>query len=171
MRLADQTDTASGFQVTFRHHVPEEERLSETDPLTIDVTYDRTELEVNDTVTATARVVNNLDAVAPMVILDLPVPAGFAIEPKDFDALIAAGTIAKYQVTPRSTIIYLRQIMPNQPLLLRYRLRATMPVKIQVPTAQAYLYYDPDVRGESEPVRMIVARGQRVSEYLAARSR
>ena len=82
-----------------------------------------------------------------MVILDLPIPAGFAVDPEDLEKLVADGSgIAKYQLTPRSAIVYLRQLSPDEPLVLHYRLRATMPVKITVPPARAYEYYDPDTQ-------------------------
>jgi uncharacterized protein YfaS (alpha-2-macroglobulin family) len=93
-----------------------------------------------------------------MVILDLPTPPGFAVEPADFDTLVSTGRIAKFQFTPRSTIVYLRQLAPNEPLQWSYRLRATLPVKVHVPAARAYLYYDPDTRGESQPSQMVVTQ-------------
>ena len=95
-----------------------------------------------------------------MVILDLPIPAGFAVEPDDFSRHLVDGTIAKYQVTPRSVIVYLRQLLPKEPLVLRYRLRATMPVKITAPGARAYEYYDPDKEATSPAVRLTVTPRQ-----------
>jgi len=124
--------------------------------LSIELAYDKTELSVNDTVGVTAIVANKTGEAAPMVILDLPIPAGFAVESEDFEKLVAAGTIAKYQLTPRSTIVYLRQLSPTEPLLLRYGLRATMPVKITVPPARAYEYYDPDKQVSSAATSLTV---------------
>ena len=97
-----------------------------------------------------ATLTNNRSQVAPMVILDLPVPAGFALVTEDLERLVASQVIAKYQVTSRSAIVYLRELKPASPLRLRYGLRATMPVKLLIPAAQAYEYYDPDVRSESD---------------------
>jgi uncharacterized protein YfaS (alpha-2-macroglobulin family) len=107
-------------------------------------------------VQATATVVNNLPQAAPMVILDLPIPAGFAVETADLDELVTSQLIAKVQLNPRSAVLYLRGLEPQTPLVLRYRLRATMPMKITVPPAQAYEYYDPDRRGVSSTVRLVV---------------
>ena len=42
-----------------------------------------------------------------------------------------------------------RELEPGEPLVLAYRLRATMPVKVTVPPAVAYEYYDPDTRAQS----------------------
>jgi uncharacterized protein YfaS (alpha-2-macroglobulin family) len=77
-------------------------------------------------------------------MLDLAIPAGFALEEEDFESLLTQNKIAKYQLTPRSTIVYLRALAPAEPLELTYHLRATTPVKLTAPPARAYEYYDPD---------------------------
>jgi len=107
-------------------------------------------------VTATATIANRLPVPSPMVILDLPIPAGFAPEAEDWAGLAKNGTIAKYQQTPRSMIVYLRQLAPGKPLELRYRLRATMPVKVSSGSARVYEYYDPDKQAAAPPVSLTV---------------
>ena len=84
-----------------------------------------------------------------MVVLDLPVPPGFALDTNDLAGLVSEGAIARYQATPRSAIVYLRGLEPGKPLQLRYRLRASMPARITAPAARAYEYYDPDKSGTS----------------------
>jgi len=153
--LTDQSGTAPGYQITFRHHVPDD-RDKASRALSIDIQYDRTDLVTGAEVTATATVVNHSSTTAPMVIVDLPIPAGFAVEADDLETMVASRTIAKYQLAPRSVIVYLRGLRPKQSLELRYRLRATMPVKVRVPPGVVYLYYDPDTRDESLPVSMTV---------------
>jgi uncharacterized protein YfaS (alpha-2-macroglobulin family) len=59
-------------------------------------------------------------------------------------------------MTPRSLVVYLRALEPAQPLTLQYRLRAVMPVTVQVPPAQVYEYYDPDRRGVGTPATLTV---------------
>jgi hypothetical protein len=150
LTLRETTSTSAGYQVTFRYHVPDAAPRPEKEgPLAIELKYDRTELEVDGTVRATARVENRLGAAAPMVMLDLPVPAGFAVEDDDFSGLVKAGTIARYQVRPRQVIVYLRGLAPGQPLQLSYRLKATMPVQVSTPGARVYEYYDPQNEGRS----------------------
>ena len=121
------------------------------DPLSINIAYDREKLPVDDTVQATAIVINNMEAAAPMVILDLPIPGGFKMQGADLQKLVDDGKIAKFQITARKAIVYLRSLKPGDQLELDYRLRATMPVKVAVPPAAAYEYYNPDIRGESLP--------------------
>ena len=61
------------------------------------------------------------------------------------------GKIAKYQVTPRGVILYLRELDPSEPLALAYHLRATMPVKIVARGARAYEHYNPDRQAQAAP--------------------
>jgi uncharacterized protein YfaS (alpha-2-macroglobulin family) len=159
LTLSDESQTGPGYQVTLAYYVPEERSESEQgqEPLSIELGYDKTELAVDDTVTATATVVNNQPAPAPMVILDLPIPPGFTISADDLAELVNSGSIARYQLTARSATVYLRQLEPGKPLTLRYRLRATMPVKVTVQPMRAYEYYDPDTHVTSAPGHLTVA--------------
>ena len=154
LTILERTQTAPSYQVTFRYHVPGTPVKSQRDPLTVQVTYDRVQLAVGDVVTARARVVNEQAATAPMVMLDLPIPAGFVPDAQELNLLQASGQIAKFQMTGRSVLVYLRGLEPKNPLTLTYRLRATMPVNVAVPGARVYEYYDTDKQGRSEPTRM-----------------
>jgi hypothetical protein len=117
-------------------------------------------LAVDEAVKATARVVNRADWPSPMVMLELPVPAGFAVAADDLAALLQAGAIAKFQAGPRNVLVYLRDLPPGKPLKLSYRLRATMPAKVAAPPARAYEYYDPDRQGHSAAARLTVKARQ-----------
>ena len=74
----------------------------------------------------------------------------------DLAGLVKAGDIAKYQVTRRKAIVYLLGLKAGKALELRYRLKATMPVKVTVPPARVYEYYDPDKEGLSSSMRLEV---------------
>jgi hypothetical protein len=157
LSLRETTGTGTGYQVNVRHHVEGPVDETQQEPLSIELAYDRRRLDVDDTVMAVATVTNNLPQTAPMVILDLPIPGGFTLEPGELDELKGSGKLAKYQLTPRKAIVYLRGLASGESLELRYRLRATMPVKVAVPAAVAYEYYNPDHRGESEAVELEAA--------------
>ena len=83
----------AGYQVVFRYHVPDASgrRGDARSRCRSRLDYDRTTLAVDETVTATATVANRRPDAAPMVILDLPIPAGFALEADDLAALVEAG--------------------------------------------------------------------------------
>jgi alpha-2-macroglobulin-like protein len=154
--LVEHTKTETGYQVLFRHHVPAGADRSTEEPLRIELEYDRTTLTLNDRARATVKLLNRTGAAMPMVIVDLPIPAGFAVAAEDFDRLVAAGSIARYQLTPRQVIVYLRELAPGKPLELSYALRATAPLKVTAPSAQAYEYYNPDRRARSASVQLTV---------------
>ena len=158
--ITDRDDSAPVYQVSLRYHLPQAEQPASHEALSIELTYDNTELSVNDTVSVRARVVNNTGEAAPMIVLDLPIPAGFAIVAEDLEKLAAADTIAKHQLTPRGAVVYLRQLPPREPLVLQYRLRATMPVKVGSPPARAYEYYDPDKQASSGVTHLTVTEKQ-----------
>ena len=158
LTLTEHSRTAAGFQVAFRYHVPADAAAppSAPEPLAVTLAYDRDTLAVGEALTATATVTNRLPAAAPMVMLDLPIPAGFAVDPMAFEKLVQGGTIGRFQVTPRQVLVYLRGLEPNRPLALKYTLRPTMPVTLTVPAARAYEYYDPAKEGRSAPGRLTV---------------
>src|SRR5262249_48751030 len=115
-------------------------------------------LAVNETMTATAAVTSHLMETAPMVMLDLPVPAGFAVDSAGFDEMVKKKTIARYQILPKQVIVYLDRLDPNRPLVLTYRLHATMPVSVTIPAGRVYEYYDPGKNGRSAPARVEVTK-------------
>ena len=156
LTITDRNDTAAVYQVLLRYYVPQATEPIGHEGLSIDLAYDKTNLSVNDTVGVTATVLNKSGEAAPMVILDLPIPAGFSIVSNDLDKLVADGTIAKHRITSRAAVVYLRQLSSGEPLVLRYRLRATMPVKITAAPARAYEYYDPDRQASSTVAHLTV---------------
>jgi hypothetical protein len=141
--LSERGNAAVGYQLSFRYHVPAGKADAES-PLSLELTYDRTTINVGDTLTATAKVTNRTTAESPMVVLELPTPAGFAVAAEDFVKLAEAGTIAKWQAGPGGTVVYLRSIGAGKSLTLPYRLRGLMPVKVTAAAGRAYEYYDPD---------------------------
>src|SRR5262249_23387848 len=89
LRLEDRSAAEPRYQVVSRY--PEPDRAGrrdaagarDTGPRATGMDYARTSIAVAQAVTATATVVNNRREPAPMVILDLPIPAGFALDPDD----------------------------------------------------------------------------------------
>lgn len=158
--ITDRSERASNYQLTTQYHLPTRDPLESESSLAIDVAYDRSELAVNERVLATAKVVNRSPASLPMLLLDLPIPAGFSADRAEFETLALAGKIAKYQLTPQSVIVYLRELPPTEPCSIAYHLLATMPVKITIPAATAYEYYTPENRCMSKSVPITVRTGE-----------
>jgi uncharacterized protein YfaS (alpha-2-macroglobulin family) len=155
LTLTDRSGTGSGYHLLARHYL-DEGQAAPAEGLSIELAYDRTELGRGESVQISAKVANRQSRPAPMVLIDLPIPAGFTVDEQAFDRLVTAGTIAKYQATPRSIVVYLRNLPPNEPLELSYRAAATLPAKVSVPPACVYEYYDPQKRAGSQAATLIV---------------
>ncbi len=149
LTLTETSGTAAGYQVAFRYHVPDADAPREAEALGVRLSYDRTSVRVAETVRATATVTNRGTRAAPMVVVELPVPAGFAFDSEGLAALLKDGKIEKYQSGARGVVVYLRGLETGHSLALQYGLRATLPAKVSVPPTRAYEYYDPDRQGSS----------------------
>lgn len=165
VQVTDSTK-GSGCQLVLRYHLPEpnsDDPKSDTEteePLSIELEYDAEKLSVNQSVTAKCMVTNRMNRPAQMVMLDLPIPPGFAVDTQSFNEMVKEGTIDKFEVTPRQVIVYLRGLnvaeSDGASLNLKYKLRATMPVKVQTPKAQVYEYYNPENKAWSRPIKLSV---------------
>jgi uncharacterized protein YfaS (alpha-2-macroglobulin family) len=108
--------------------------------------------EVGDTITAT--VTNRTGQAAPMAMLELPVPVGFALAGDDFGQLVEKKVIAKYERTPRGVLVYLTEL--REELALTYHLRATTPARGTTTPARVYEYYNPRQEGRSGQALLVV---------------
>lgn len=153
LTLTERTKTAAGYQVTFRYHEPGAEQKPDG-PLALKVAYAREKVSVGETVEVKATLTNQSQEASPMVMLELPVPGGFAPDLDGFEKRVQEGTVAKYQVGPRSVQVYLRDLAAGKALELSYGLRATMAAQVTVPAARAYEYYDPDRRAVGAVARL-----------------
>ena len=71
---------------------------------------------------ATLGTINNTQQVAPVVILELPIPPGFVADGDNFSALVRNQTVTQYQLTPRSVVVYVRELGSDKTLQLHCRL-------------------------------------------------
>jgi hypothetical protein len=147
------------YQVTAEYYAPWDKLPPDElagEAMTIDVSYDRTTLAVNDEITARARITLNRDLQALLVLVDLGVPPGFAVETGDLDLLVEKGVIQRYELTGRQIILYVENMQPKMAVDVTYRLRAKYPIKAKVPSSNAYDYYNPDTQDSQAPVEFVV---------------
>jgi hypothetical protein len=147
------------MQVTTRYYlpwdvVPEAEMIGEM--VSVDVSYDRTQIAVNDEVTAQVQVRLNTPGVVRLALVDLGIPPGFSVLSEDLSRLVEAGTIARYEITGRQVIVYLEDFSSEMPLTFSYRLRARFPMRAKTPSSSAYDYYNPGDPTVREPLQMVV---------------
>jgi uncharacterized protein YfaS (alpha-2-macroglobulin family) len=151
------------YQVATSYYLPWDQVLPplQTEELIdIDLAYDRTDLAVNDTVTADVGVKLNQEGVVKMALIDLGVPPGFTVLAEDLSRLVEQGVIARYELTGRQIIIYLEDFASGQPLRFNYRLRARFPMRAQTPPSIAYDYYNPSQQTTQAPLEMVVTDSQ-----------
>jgi uncharacterized protein YfaS (alpha-2-macroglobulin family) len=145
------------YQIVGKFYLPwEAGEKPEIEPLSIDVIYDKRELEKDDMVTCKVTVVNNKPATANMVLVDLGIPPGFEVQTDGLTELVENGTIKKFNLTNRQIIIYFDKLIPKQPVELKYRIRAKFPIKAKTRVSRVYEYYNPEVESFAEPVELVV---------------
>ena len=151
------------YQVVGRYFVPWTEKPA-AEPLSIDVTYDRTSLAENDIAAATAKVRNNLTKLANMVMIDLGIPPGFDLLSEDLQtyqeksAQAKSGRLEKFNLTATQAILYFDSLAPGETVTLPFRLRAKYPIRARTLVSRVYEYYDPEVNSLARPVQLEVRK-------------
>ena len=151
------------YQIAGRYFVPWHEKPA-GEPLSIDVTYDRTQLAQNDLATATATIRNNLSKPANMVMVDLGIPPGFDLLTEDLQSYQENtagrknGRLEKFSLTATQAILYFDSIVPRDTVTLRFRLRAKYPIRARTFQSRVYEYYDPEVNSVARPVQLEVRK-------------
>lgn len=159
---------AMQYQIIGRYYVPWS-RVADSggtgrgaEPLSIDLTYDRTRLAQDETVTTRVRVQNNTAAKAKMVMIDLGIPPGFEPLAEDFAELLdttrgkLGGKVEKYTITAKQVILYLDGLNARQTVDFNFRLRAKFPLRAQTFPSRVYEYYNPDSGDSTKPLTLSV---------------
>jgi alpha-2-macroglobulin-like protein len=150
------------YQVVGRYFTPWEEKPV-TEPLSIDVAYDRTRLAQNDIATEKVTISNNLTKTANMVMVDLGIPPGFDLLSEDLQAFqdkssgTAPGRLEKFSLTATQAILYFDGLSPQQAITFTVRLRAKYPIRAHTFQSRVYEYYDPGQNATARPVQLEVA--------------
>ncbi len=151
------------YQVAGQYFVPWTVKAT-GEPLSIDVSYDRTRLAQGDIASAVATVKSHLSKTANMVMVDLGIPPGFDLLSEDLEdyrsksAGRKSGRLEKFNLTATQAILYFDSIAAGDTVTLRYRLRAKYPIRARTFQSRVYEYYDPEVRSVASPVEMEVRR-------------
>jgi hypothetical protein len=153
-------ETSLMYQVVGRHYRPWAKDAPLTPakaPLDIQVSYDRTKLATNDIIRAKATLKYNGPLPTYMVMVDLGVAPGFAVDAGDFAEMVGKKQVQRFSVTARQVTLYLGDVRPGDVRTFEYTLRARYPVRAQAPGAVAYEYYTPTNRAASRPVTLTVS--------------
>jgi uncharacterized protein YfaS (alpha-2-macroglobulin family) len=147
---------SSLYQIVSRYYLPWSKPPAVEKLLSIDVSYDRSQLATDDMVKCSVAIANNRPGIAKMVMVDLGIPPGFEVQTGDLDEWLGSKVFQKYNLTERQIIIYLEQVESGKPIKFTYRLRAKFPIRAMTPQSRVYEYYNPKVEDVSAPVEMLV---------------
>ncbi|MGP8246456.1 MAG: MG2 domain-containing protein [Bryobacteraceae bacterium] len=151
------------YQVAGRYFVPWKEQPA-GEPLSIEVSYDRTRLGQDDVATVTATIKNNQGRAANMVMVDLGIPPGFDLLSEDLQAYqeksagLKSGRMEKFNMTATQAILYFDSFAPGDSIALKFRLRAKYPIRARTFPSKVYAYYDPDMNSIAPPVELEVMK-------------
>ncbi|HNW82022.1 MAG TPA: MG2 domain-containing protein [bacterium] len=138
-------------------YVPGEEETS-TGPLTIDVQYDKTQLNVNDTVGVTVNIKNISDAGVSVILASIGIAPGFTLVPDKLDAAVSAGTyLQKYETTPRQIILYINHIGSGNTATFNFDLVADYPMEAATGESSVNPYYNPEQKFNNASQKLTVS--------------
>nr|MBP7434344.1 hypothetical protein [bacterium] len=144
------------YQATATWYIPGEDDTS-TGPLTIDVTYDKTSLNVNDTVGVKVDIKNVSDAGVSMVLASIGIAPGFTLIPAQLDTAVTEGTyLQKYETTPRQVILYINHIAKGATATFNFELLADYPMEGATGESSVNPYYNPEQKHNDNSQKLTV---------------
>jgi hypothetical protein len=162
VRLKFEGSGSLAYQIVGRYFTPWEEKPV-TEPLSIDVAYDRTKLAQNDIATEKITIRNNLEKTANMIMVDLGIPPGFDLLSEDLQTLQdkplgnTSGRLEKFSLTATQAILYFDGLSAKQTTTFSVRLRAKYPIRAHTFRSRVYEYYDPAMNATARPVSLEVS--------------
>ncbi len=144
-------------QVVKRFNLPEAEEGEEI--LKINVSYDVTQVEVNDLVEVSVELefAPPVPMEAGMVVLDVSVPTGFAPVTESIAEVVEREeNIKRYEIAGRKVIFYIENMFSGDSISFSFDVKAMYPVKAKGVSSQVYSYYKPEIRGETLGQEVIV---------------
>ncbi len=121
-------------------------------PIDITVAYDKTTLEIDDTVGVTVTMKNTSAQNLSVILASLGLPPGFDLISDKLDTELAKenSALQKYEATPRRLTLYVRHIPANGTVTFKYDLIARYPVKANTGESSVNPYYEPDRKTKKE---------------------
>ena len=143
------------YQVVTRYYTPWPELQTEDD-LAIDVVYPSDVIAVGESTPVEVTVTNRLSDRADMVMVQIGIPPGFDVDMRSLQQHIEAGRFSRVDRTGSGVDAYLYGMDPGGILAFEFDVVARFPMTVQTAASTAYLYYEPAIRGESQPSTVTV---------------
>jgi hypothetical protein len=144
------------FQIYYEEYIPWDIiGADKPQELLLNITYDTTNIKVNDKIEATLELKyqGSADHVK-MVLVDLRAPVGFSFVEEDFEDMKSDGHISQYEINNRQAYLYIEDLSFGQTIIVVYNLEANDPIKGTIQGVMAYDMYNPELTTELEPVEI-----------------
>lgn len=146
IEVRELTRTSTTYQVTWKYHTPTPPPASESFGIQLDA--NRKTVGIGETLALTAAVANRSPDRVPMLLVQLPVPAGFALA-SDPQEWVKSGQADRVERHADRLVIYVRALEAGANTRFPYTLKALAPATVTVPSASVHEYYNPTRRATS----------------------
>ena len=144
------------YQIFFEQYLPWENNVEQQKEILLDVTYDATNIEVNDTINASVTLIYNGSAdIARMILIDLRAPVGFSFISSDFSTLVKQGIIDNFEIKGSQALVYIESLEKGKVVKFLYHLKANEPIKGVIQGVNAFDMYNTNIKTELPPVEII----------------
>jgi len=144
------------YQIFFEQYLPWENNVEQQKEILLDVTYDATNIEVNDTINASVTLIYNGSAdIARMILIDLRAPVGFSFISSDFSTLVKQGIIDNFEIKGRQALVYIESLEKGKVVKFLYHLKANEPIKGVIQGVNAFDMYNTNIKTELPPVEIV----------------
>lgn len=158
VEISVEGESSMMFQLAGKYFTPwaDVDVKEEKKPIEVSVVYDRTKLAVNDLLKAKVNLKYQGETATYMVIVDLGLPPGFALDTATFDDMVEKKQLMKYTVGGRTATLYFGAFKPGEEISFEYSLKAKYPIKMKTPETKAYEYYTPKNKDVAKPAEIEV---------------
>ncbi|KAA0003599.1 MAG: hypothetical protein FE048_01240 [Thermoplasmata archaeon] len=144
------------YQIFFEQYLPWENNVEQQKEIVLEITYDTTNIAVNDTINASVLLIYNGSAdIARMILIDLRAPVGFSFISSDFSLLVNREIIDNYEIKGRQALIYIESLEKGKVVKFSYHLKANEPIKGVIQGVNAFDMYNTNIKTELPPVDVV----------------
>ena len=144
------------YQVVTRYYTPWPDTEPVEPDLAISVDYPEEAIAVAAPATVSVAITNNLDQRMEMVMAQIGVPPGFDVDMRSLQEHLSAGLFSRVDRSAQGVDVYLYGIDAGDTVYFDFDIVPRFPMAVQTPLSTAYLYYEPDIRAESQPATVTV---------------
>ncbi len=145
------------YQIFLEQYLPWKNNIEQRKEIVLEVTYDATEIAVNDTINASVTLIYNGSAdIVRMILIDIRAPVGFSFISDDFSLLLNKGVIDNFEIKGRQALIYIESLEKGKVVTFSYRLKANEPIKGIIQGVNAFDMYNTNIKTELPPVNVTV---------------